>query len=198
VEPSDEDLMLAVKAGDTAAFETLYRRHRDRLYAFLVRFTGNPATAQDLFQEAFLRVFRDRVSYEPRAAFTTWLFTIARHLFLDSLKRPSPVAASDVSRPAIDAVPDPAPDALGHLEASERGVALRKALAALPDDDRAILLLSRFDGLRYAEIADILGMSAGAVKVRAHRALQTLRRSLSGYESSGDRFEILACNFRAP
>ncbi|MBI3085160.1 MAG: sigma-70 family RNA polymerase sigma factor [candidate division NC10 bacterium] len=173
-QPSDQELMLAVKAGDRAAFEALYRRYRDRLHAFLVRYTGDPATAQDLFQETFLRVFRDRARYEPRAAFATWLFTIARNLSLDSLKKP---AAKPVqSEAAIQVVPDPAPDALQGLERREADTALRRALTSLPEDDRAILLLSRFEGLRYSQIAEILGTSEGAVKVRAHRALQALRR----------------------
>ncbi len=175
-QPSDLELMLALKAGDRAAFEALYRRYRERLYAFLVRHTGDPATAQDLFQETFLRVFRDRARYEPRATFATWLFTIARNLFLDSLKKP---AAKPVqSEAAIQVVPDPAPDALQGLERRETDVALLHALASLPEDDRAILLLSRFEGLSYPEIAEILGTTEGAVKVRGHRALQTLRRTL--------------------
>lgn len=177
-QPSDQDLMLAVKAGDRAAFEELYRRYRDRLYAFLVRYTGDPSTAQDLFQETFLRVFRDRARYEPRAAFATWLFTIARNLFLDSLKKSGVGGTPAQSETAIHAVPDPAPDALKNLERREAETALRQALASLAEEERAILLLSRFEGLRYAQIAEILGTSEGAVKVRAHRALMALRRTL--------------------
>ena len=175
---TDQDLMLALKAGDRAAFEELYRRYRDRLHAFLVRYTGDPSTAQDLFQETFLRVFRDRARYEPRAAFATWLFTIARNLFLDSLKRPGAAVTSAQSDAAMRAVPDPAPGPLQNLERREADAALRQALASLPEEERAILLLSRFEGLRYAQIAEILGMSEGTVKVRAHRALQALRQAL--------------------
>lgn len=175
---SDQELMLAVKAGDRAAFEALYGRYRDRLHAFLVRYTGDPATAQDLFQETFLRVFRDRARYQPRAAFATWLFTIARNLFLDSLKRVGPALSSSRLEAVERVVLDPSPGALEVLEGREADVALRRALTCLPEEERAILLLSRFEGLRYAQIAEILGTSEGAVKVRAHRALQALRRAL--------------------
>ncbi len=176
---SDQELMLAVRAGDRTAFEALYRRYRERLYAFLVRHTGDPTTAQDLFQETFLRVFRDRNRYQPLTAFTTWLFTIARNLFLDSLKRGGPAPVSAESEAGTRPLTDPAPDPLNCLEMRETEAALRQALRSLPEQDRAILLLSRFGGLRYRQIAEILGISEGAVKVRAHRALQALRQALT-------------------
>lgn len=177
-QPSDEELMLALKAGDRAAFDALYRRYRGRLYAFLVRYTGDPAAAQDLFQETFLRVFRERARYQPRAAFAAWLFTIARNLYLDSVKRagiPRPAPGTEV---ATEEAPDSQPDPLAALERREVDALLRRAVATLAEEDRAILLLSRFEGMRYAQIAEILGTSEGAVKVRAHRALQTLRHML--------------------
>ncbi len=177
--PNDQELMLAVKAGDRTAFEQLYRRYRERLYPFLMRYTGDAATAQDLFQETFLRVFRDRARYEPRAAFSTWLFTIARNLFLDSVKRTG-TPQKFLEREAVSrAAPDPSPGPLETLEQREADAMLRRAVASLEEQDRAILLLSRFEGLRYGEIAEILGISEGAVKVRAHRALQALRRALT-------------------
>jgi RNA polymerase sigma-70 factor (ECF subfamily) len=177
-QPSDLELMLAVKDGDRTAFEQLYLRYRDRLYAFLVRYTGDPASAQDLFQETFLRVFRDRGKYEHRAAFSTWLFTIARNLFLDSLKRAATPGTFPEPETATLSIPDPTPGPLETLQEQEAKAVLRRAVASLPEEDRVILLLSRFEGLRYGQIAEILGTSEGAVKVRAHRALQALRRAL--------------------
>ncbi len=176
---SDQELMLALKAGDQAAFEELYRRYRNRLYDFLVRYTGDPASAQDLFQETFLRVFRDRHRYQPQAAFTTWLFTIARNLFLDSVKRTRTPGTFPGLETAIRAAPDPTPGPLETLEQQEAEVVLRRAIAFLTEENRAILLLSRFGGLRYRQIAEILGISEGAVKVRTHRALQALRQHLT-------------------
>jgi RNA polymerase sigma-70 factor (ECF subfamily) len=177
--PSDLELMLAVKAGDRTAFEQLYRRYRDRLYAFLVRYTGDPSSAQDLFQETFLRVFRYRARYEPRAAFATWLYTIARNLFLDSVKRAGTTGTFMEPETATLSIPDPTPGPLETLAQEEAEAVLRRAVASLAEEDRAILLLSRFEGLRYQEIAEIMGISEGSVKVRAHRALQALRRVLT-------------------
>jgi len=177
-QPSDEALMLALKGGDQAAFEELYRRYRNRLYAFLIRYTGDPSSAQDLFQETFLRVFRDRARYEPRAAFATWLFTIARNLFLDSVKRAGTPGTFMEPETATLSIPDPTPGPLETLAQEEGEAVLRRAVASLAEEDRAILLLSRFEGMRYAQIGQILGISEGAVKVRAHRALLTLRRML--------------------
>ena len=178
-QPSDENLMLALRAGDQAAFEALYRRYRNRLYAFLVRYTGDPAVAQDLFQETFLRVFRDRARYEPRAAFVTWLFTIARRLSLDHVRAAGRTKEILIGPPtALATIPDIEPGPLRAIETEEEARRLAAALAGLPEEDRAILLLSRLEGLRYVDIARVLGTSEGAVKIRAHRALLALRRIL--------------------
>jgi RNA polymerase sigma-70 factor (ECF subfamily) len=178
-ESNDEGLMLALKAGDEAAFEVLYRRYRDRLYAFLLRYTGDPTAAQDLFQETFLRVFRDRARYERRAAFVTWLFTIAWRLYLDHRRAGGRAKELLIGSPtALATMADVAPGPLRTIENAEEARRLAAALVGLPEKDRAILLLSRLEGLRYAEIAKILGTSKGAVKVRAHRALLQLRRTL--------------------
>src|SRR5574337_1322937 len=178
-ESSDEELMRALRAGDQAAFDALYRRYRNRLYAFLVRYTGDPAAAQDLFQETFLRVFRDRARYEPRAAFVTWLFTIARRLYLDHLRAGGRAKEILIGSPtALATIPDIESGPLRAVENAEEERRLAAALVGLPEKDRAILLLSRLEGRRHAEIAKILGTSEGAVKVRAHRALLALRRTL--------------------
>ncbi|MBI3002354.1 MAG: RNA polymerase sigma factor [candidate division NC10 bacterium] len=175
--------MRAVQGGDEAAFRLLYRRYERRLLGFLIPYLGDPALAEDLLQETFLRVYRRRAAYEPRGAFRTWLFAIARNLALDQIRRrrgspeatPLPqeegVAGTD---PGL--VPDPTPDPLGVLVERRTAAALRAALLDLPEADRAVILLSRLEGLRYHEIAEVLGSSEGAVKVRAHRALLALRK----------------------
>lgn len=185
VGPTDEELMRAVQAGDEAAFRLLYRRYERRLLAFLIPYVGDPGLAEDLVQEAFLRVFRGRAAYEPRGAFRTWLFAIARNLALDHLRRRrgSPEAAplpqeEGVAGTDPSGMPDPVPDALAVLGGRDAAAALRAALLDLPEADRAVILLSRIEGLRYREIAEILGSTEGAVKVRAHRALITLRNRL--------------------
>lgn len=183
VEQTDEELMRAVQAGDEAAFRLLYRRYDRRLLGLLVPYVGDPGLAEDLLQETFLRLFRQRAAYEPRGAFRTWLFAIARNLALDQLRRrrslrESPGASEDESRVGADPeeLPDPAPGVLGVLAGREAATALRAALLDLPEVDRAVILLSRLEGLQYREIAEVLGSTEGAVKVRAHRALLALRK----------------------
>lgn len=185
VESTDEELMRGVRAGDEAAFPLLYRRYERRLLAFLVPYVGDLALAEDLLQETFLRVFRQRASYEPRGAFRTWLFAIARNLALDQFRRrrslrgsTSPLGEGSLVGEDPERLPDPAPDPLGVLAGRDATTALRSALLDLPEEDRAVILLSRLEGLRYREIAQILGTTEGAVKVRAHRALLTLRKRL--------------------
>ncbi len=182
---TDEELMRAVQAGDEAAFPLLYRRYERRLLAFLVPYVGDLALAEDLLQESFLRVFRQRASYEPRGAFRTWLFAIARNLALDQLRRrrslgepASPLREQTKVEADAEGLLDPAPDALGVLAGREAATRLQAALLELYEEDRASILLSRLEGLRYREIAEILGSTEGAVKVRAHRALLTLRKRL--------------------
>ena len=182
---TDEELMRGVRAGDEAAFPLLYRRYERRLLAFLVPYVGDLALAEDLLQETFLRVFRQRASYEPRGAFRTWLFAIARNLALDQLRlRRSLRGSTSPSREGSwvgegpERLPDPAPDPLGVLAGRDAATALRAALHELPVEDRAVILLSRLESLRYREIAEILGSTEGAVKVRAHRALLALRKRL--------------------
>ena len=185
VEATDDDLMRAVQAGEEAAFRLLYRRYERRLLAFLVPYLGDPALAEDLLQETFLRVFRQRASYEPRSAFRTWLFAIARNLALDQLRRlrsrresSSPFEEASQVGGDPEGLPDPAPDALGVLAGRDAATALRAALLELPEEERAVILLSRLEGLRYREIAEILGSTEGAVKIRAHRALLALQNRL--------------------
>ncbi|MGH7406516.1 MAG: RNA polymerase sigma factor [Candidatus Methylomirabilales bacterium] len=185
VETTDEELMRAVQAGDEAAFPLLYRRYERRLLAFLAPYVGDLARAEDLLQDTFLRVFRQRASYESRGAFRTWLFAIARNLALDHLRRlrsrresTSPLGEKSQAGGAPESLADPASDPLGVLSGRHAARALQAALLELPEEDRAVILLSRLEGLRYREIAEVLGSTEGAVKVRAHRALLTLRKRL--------------------
>ena len=182
---TDEELMRAVQAGDEAAFPLLYRRYERRLLGFLGPYVGDPGLAEDLLQETFLRVFRQRASYESRGAFRTWLFAIARNLALDHLRRrrglrepPSPRGEASQLEADPEKLPTPAPDALGILAARDAATALQSALLELPEEHRAVILLCRLEGVRYREIAEVLGSTVVAVKVRAHGALLTLRKRL--------------------
>ena len=176
-EPPDESLMARLQAGEQDALRVLYERHARPLYNFAHRLLMDPAAAEEVLQETFLRVYRDRAAFRPVAAFKTWAFTIARNVCLDIL-RGAPRSAEVPLDPLPEAA-DLAPTALERLDRADREEALRLALAELSAEDREVLLLSRYHGLRYRQIAAIVGASEDAVKMRAHRALNRLRKRLA-------------------
>jgi len=182
---SDVHLMLGVKAGDDTSFELLLQRYRTPLVNFLYRMVRDPATAEDLAQEVFLRVYRARRKYSPSAKFTTWLFRIATNVALNAL-RDSRHRQRDVSldepgdeeRPALD-VPDGQPSAVERMVASGRAALIRRAILALPEKQRAAVLLHKYHELDYDEIARILECSESALKSLLFRAYETLRVELA-------------------
>lgn len=171
---SDEALMQDVRAGSVIAFQTLYERHHRAVFNFLLHFLGDRSTAEDLLQETFLRVFVHREAYRPTAAFRTWLFTIARNLLIDRLRRAGahPESPDDES---LQEVADPSQSPLAELEGRALGERLQLAVTCLPPFQRAVVLLSRFAGLSHEEIAQVTGASPGAVRVALHRGLRRLR-----------------------
>jgi RNA polymerase sigma-70 factor (ECF subfamily) len=189
---SDVQLMLGVKAGDEACFEQLLAKYRTPLISFLYRMVRNRATAEDLAQEAFLRVFRSRTSYAPGAKFTTWLFRIATNLALNSLRdgrrRQRELSLDGVEeegeRPALE-VADGAPAVEERLMARDRARAIREAVEALPEKQRAAVLLHKYQDLGYDEIARILGCSESALKSLLFRAYETLRVRLAPLAATG-------------
>ncbi len=176
-EPSDEDLMARLRRGHDEALRVLYERYAGPLYNFANRLLMDPGRAEEVLQETFLRVYKDRIAFRPVATFKTWAFTIARNLCLDILR--SAPRSSEVAANPLPEVADPTPSPLDMLDRSEHEAALRRALSELPPEDREVVLLSRYHGLRYREIAGIISASEDAVKMRAHRALTRLRKILA-------------------
>jgi len=187
----DETLMARVAGEDVAAFDLLFQRHRRGVFSFTLRMVGNAATAEDLTQECFLRVWRARARWQATAAFRTWLFTIARRLALDELKRrqAAPVAlAADLLDD--DGAEAPAPvagiDARHPQEivmARELGRALDRALRELPEEYGEAAILRDVEGWSYDEIAQVLGCPLGTVKSRlngARKRLQQVAREWMG------------------
>lgn len=174
---SDHDLMAAVQAGDLDALGTLYTRHHERVHALCYRLTGDAAAAEDLSHESFLRVLRYRASFDGRSKFTTWLYRLVRNRCLDHLH----AARRDEQRLELLAREQASPpDRTDRSE--ERRALLEAGLARLSPDKREVLVLSRFENLKYREIAEVCGLSVENVKVRAHRALRELRRILQELE----------------
>ena len=175
----DVQLMLRFRDGDRQAFEALFARHTPGLVTFLTRMVKSRARAEELAQDAFVRVYQARERYEPRARFTTWLFGIASNLALNELDR----AYRKRERGLKDGEPehpDPGPAPDEELEARRTSDRVEDALAELPDRQRAALLLRTQEGLGYAEIAEALDTSVSSVKSLLHRARDTLLERLEG------------------
>ncbi len=169
--PSDEELMRLVAAGDARAFDTLCRRWERPLHQFLWRNLGG-RDVDDLFQETWLRVVRAAARFDPRRRFAPWLFQIAVNLCRDRRRRPLDEPTDGV---ALDAV---APD-----DIARRGAAIdaERLLAALPEPQRAAVLLRYYHDLPEEDVAAILGCPRGTVKSRLHHAMATLKQ-LAGAE----------------
>ena len=178
LDASDETLMLAYAAGDAAAFEQLYARHRGKLYRYLQRQLRDNAVADELFQDVWQRVIASRSGWKPDAGFATWLYTIAHHRLGDhwrSLKhRPSAPADAD-ERMARVADPDTPERVLSEFERRRQ---LQLALDDLPEEQREVLLLRLEQELTLEEIGDITGVGRETVKSRLRYAMDKLRSRL--------------------
>jgi RNA polymerase sigma-70 factor (ECF subfamily) len=186
----DTELMLQVKAGETESFALLLERYRRPMVAYLARMVNNPAVAEELAQDVFLRVYRSRETYEPAAKFTTWLYRIATNRALN-WQRDHRHAQGEYSidRPVADQprrleVPDPRLSA--EQESIREAVAeeVRAAVRDLPERQRLAVLMHKYEELDYNEIAAVLGCSTGAVKSMLFRAYETLRTRLSHLEEN--------------
>jgi RNA polymerase sigma-70 factor (ECF subfamily) len=190
---TDVQLMLDVKAGDDTSFEVLLAKYRTPLVNFLQRMVRDAGQAEDLAQEVFLRVYRARKKYRPDAKFTTWLFRIATNLALNAIRdsrhrrmelsvdEPSAGRGGEEAQPLE--VADARPGVVERLLARERAAGIRRAILALPEKQRAAVLLHKYHDLDYDEIANILDCSESALKSLLFRAYETLRVELAGYVS---------------
>jgi RNA polymerase sigma-70 factor (ECF subfamily) len=180
----DAELMLRVKEGDGASFTILLEKHRLPVIHFLFRMVQNQAVAEELAQEVFLRVYRSRESYEPTAKFTTWLFRIATHLALNSLRdgknqRLEERLDDDSSDTPVRQVSDKRPSVEQTMVYQARLDEIRRAVATLPEKQRAAVLMHKYEEMEYSQIAKILNCSESAVKSLLFRAYETLRARLA-------------------
>ena len=180
----DHELMSRLKTASkeerAAGFEVLVRRYKNGVVSFLYRFVGDYRTAEDLAQEAFLRVFRKLDEYNHSAKFSTWLYTISSNLAKDEFKRRTRHPAksldwssgkgSDTTKNVPTAMEADSPAPEERLEQDETRMKVNEALKELKDDDREILVLKDVQGLAYEEIAEILALPMGTVKSRISRA----------------------------
>jgi RNA polymerase sigma-70 factor (ECF subfamily) len=169
-------------AGDDAAFDALYRLLSARLYGFCLRLCRRRGEADDLFQETFLKLHRSRGTYAASAAAIHWVFAIARSVHLDRLRwqkrRPEAVAETDDGLATFTSLPSREGTPEAHARARELMVVVDGVLRALPENQRAAYVLIREEGMSVAEAAAVLGATATAVKLRAHRAYEAIREEL--------------------
>jgi RNA polymerase sigma-70 factor, ECF subfamily len=188
---SDVDLMLRVKTGDEAAFSALVQKYRRPMIGFMYRLCHNPATAEELAQEVFLRVYRSRISYEPSAKFTTWLYRIATNLAVNHARdtrheRPENTLRLDEPDQETGTTPDLADDSLSAEEQilkRERLAAIRSVVNALPERQRVAVIMHKYQQMDYREIAGVLKLSESATKSLLFRAYETLREQLKEFVS---------------
>jgi RNA polymerase sigma-70 factor, ECF subfamily len=189
----DAALMLCVKQGDTRAFAVLVDKYKQPVMNFACRMLRDAAEAEDVAQMAFVQVFRSARRYEVSSKFSTWLFTIARNLCLNEIRRRSrhPLESMETAHPAQedpappqfeDAAAASPPERLLHGELEEK---IEEALAGLPENQRVGILLCRQDELSYEEIARVLGCSVSATKSLIHRGRETLKQKLKPYLQTG-------------
>ena len=191
----DVRLMLQVRDGDAAAFEELVRRYRDRLLTILEHLVGHREQAEDLAQDVFVRVFKARERYAPEAKFSTWLFTIANNVASNALRSRSrrrevgvpegngadsaPLALDQLAKAASGFMPTRA------LDKAEQAEMVRHAVAALNERQRMALLLAKFEGMSYQDIAQTMGLSVQAIKSLLSRARVNLKEILTPYVERG-------------
>jgi RNA polymerase sigma-70 factor, ECF subfamily len=180
---SDLDLMLRVRQGDAGSFDELLRRYRTPLVKYFCRLVRDQALAEDLAQEAFLRVYKARHRYRPDARFTTWLYRIATNLALNAIRDAKGRPRQGANNSGADGentfeFVDPRATAEQELIETDRGRLIREAIEALPENQRAAVILHKYQDVDYRQIAKVLKISESAVKSLLFRAYETLRTRL--------------------
>jgi RNA polymerase sigma-70 factor (ECF subfamily) len=170
---SDEDLMVRIAGGDEPAFRTLSRRYTSRALGLARKIMGNEADAEEIVQEALLRLWINAPRWRPAAAFRTWFYRVVVNLCLNRKRRASFAALDDVAEPA-----DPALDPMAQLESRQSDQLLAAAIAGLPERQRVAIVLTYQEGMPNAETAAVLGTTVSGVETLLVRARRTLRKTL--------------------
>ena len=184
---SDEELMARVVKGDTQSLGVLFERYQQPLFGFLYRLLNDRTVAEDLLQDTFFRIYDRRRTYQLGMKFSTWMFTIAKNLTTDyfkhSARREMPVSqmvTNDGNEKEVEHFIETS-DVVEDWQKAELVHAVRQAVNSLPEDQRTIIVLREYQGLSHREIATVVGCSEEAVRVRAHRARQVLKRLLAPF-----------------
>ena len=187
----DEDLMLRYRNGDEDAFEMLYRRYEKPVFSFIYRILMSAVDAEDLCQETFLRLVKEKKQYQVSGNFKTWIFRIALNLCRDRLRRKKFRSHRSLDAPSLsqngtknefeNALSDPAPDQIDCMEKNEMKVLIQQAFAKLPEKQRTVVILKEYQALKFSEIAEIMKSPVGTIKSLNHRGHQKLKKILTKY-----------------
>jgi len=195
----DIRLMLRVRDDDQSAFAELVDLYHKRVVTVMHHLVGNAEEAEDLAQEVFLRIYRSRQKYHPRAKFSTWLFTIANNLALNALRdrQRKPIVALNLRdsgplgpRPAEQLVHDKEHQPMQRMQQQELAGIVQQALTTLNERQRVAVVLNKFEDMNYAEIAEVMGLTTKGVKSLLSRARENLREALKAYIYMEDEQEI--------
>jgi RNA polymerase sigma factor (sigma-70 family) len=175
VDSSDNALMSAVTEGTVSKLAILFERHHRALYRYFITMTRDAQISEDLVQDVFFRILRYRSTYDPRQSFTAWMYQIAKNANVDRIRqrRGEVVEFNELAvghREPVSSGPDPEASAVRAQDVK----LVRQALELLPPEKREILVFCRFQGMKYEEIAEVLGCGVGTVKVRVYRAMRAL------------------------
>lgn len=190
-EETDEALMILYQKGNVRAFETLLERHRGPVYNFILRNVGARDVADDLLQEAFLRVIKGASNYQRKAKFTTWLYTIARNLCVDHSRRkkhrkhPSldhPMTAQEDAGTLLDVVGNNDLPVDRQTASRRLHAIMQRAISSLVEEQREVFLMREFLNMSFKEIAEVVGIPENTVKSRMRYALEKLRLELDEYK----------------
>ena len=176
--PTDEDLVVAFQSGDIPAFDQLVRRWDRKIQGVIYRLVGNHDEARDLSQEAFLKAYRALGTFKQEARFSSWLYQIAINATRDRLRRRrrrTDLSLDDVEEKGESSLRDGAPSALDLIESSDLSRVVAAAMAALPEEQREVVILKEYQGLTFPEIAETLDVPLSTVKTRLYRGLGQLR-----------------------
>lgn len=181
--PTDEELVAAVQGGDSSAFDELVRRWERKIRGAVYRVVGSEEEARDVTQEAFLKAFRGLAGFKSEARFSSWLYQIALNLSRDKLRRRklrnhASLDAMEEDGHASPALVSRAPDAHAQFQRNDLARRVAAAVAALPDDQREVIVLKEYQDLTFVEIAEVLALPVSTVKTRLYRGLTLLRERL--------------------
>ena len=195
IQDPDVELMLQVQQGDLVAFESLVDRYKQPIFNMIYRMLRDADEAEDIAQKVFIQVYKASDRYKPTAQFSTWVFTIARNLTLNEIRRrsrkPNMDSIDAAAEPEGDAIPREYKDARGR-DASEDTMQrelvgrIDLGISELPENQRAAILLCKDGDMSYEEIAKVLGCSLSAVKSLLFRARETLKRRIKQYIQTGN------------